>query len=55
MLDRIQSLNKPTTTSTSNITFRLISEASNKETNEIETGDLKLYLRNNSITVYKFL
>lgn len=40
---------------TSNITFRLISDAADKEKNVVETEDLHLYLRNNSISVRKFL
>ena len=55
MKDRIQLIYKPTTSQTSNIIFRLISDAADKETNGIETDDLHLYLRNNSISVQKFL
>ena len=55
MKDRIQLIYKPTTSQTSNITFRLISDAADKEKNVVETEDLHLYLRNNSISVQKFL
>ncbi len=55
MKDRIQLIYKPTTLQTSNITFRLISDAADKEKNVVETEDLHLYIRNNSISVQKFL
>jgi len=45
MLEEIQLIYNPTDIKTSNITFRLISEAGKIDTNLEETTDLKLYLK----------
>ena len=55
MKEQIQLIYRPTHLNTSNIVFRLISEAANTETNGEETEDLKLYIKNESITVKNFL
>ena len=55
MLEEIQLIYRPSEIKTSNITFRLISEAGHTETNVEETKDLKLYLKNEAITVKNFL
>jgi hypothetical protein len=55
MLKQIQLIYRPSEINTSNITFRLISEAGHTETNIEETKDLKLYLKNEAITVKNFL
>jgi archaellum component FlaG (FlaF/FlaG flagellin family) len=55
MKEQIQLIYRPTDLKTSNIVFRLISEAANTETNGEETEDLKLYIKNEGITVKNFL
>ena len=55
MLEQIQLIYKPTDIKTSNITFRLISEAGKTDTNLEETTDLKLFIKDEPITVKTFL
>ena len=55
MKEQIQLIYRPTDINTSNIVFRLISEAANTENNGEETKDLKLFIKNESITVKNFL
>jgi hypothetical protein len=45
MLEQIQLIYKPPDIKTSNITFRLISEAGKTDTNLEETPDLKLFIK----------
>lgn len=51
MVEEIQLIYKASDIETSNITFRLISEAGKTDTNVEETQELNLYIKNEYVTV----
>jgi hypothetical protein len=55
MVEEIQLIYKASDIETSNITFRLISEAGKTDTNVEETQELNLYIKNEYVTVKHFL